>query len=195
MGCDGAGLRMPRMASAPFRREDWPAPSRPQPAAATNATACTAHSSAVITPSVAGDRPLEERQERPVGLDHRGHEVLLEHLAEHETEDRGRNGEAVLLHEPADQAQHQHDDDAIDRVGHRVGADDAEQQDDRHQHVARHAQELLGHLDRCPAERKHQQVGQDENEEHRIDELRILQEHRRARDSCPSCRGRRSRSP
>ena len=67
-------------------------------------------------------------------------------------------------------------------------------QDDRHQHVARHAQDLLADLDRRPAERQHQDVGEDEDDEHRVDELRVLQEHASARDSCPSCRARRSRS-
>src|SRR5262245_45385627 len=67
------------------------------------------------------DRALEEGQTGTVGLDHRGHEILLEHLAEHQAEDRRRDRKAVLLHDPADHAHDQHHDDAVDRVGHGIG--------------------------------------------------------------------------
>ena len=58
-------------------------------------------------------------------------------------------------------------------------ADDAEGEDARHQDGARHAQELLADLDRRPAERDHDQVRQDEDDEDRIDVLRVEEEQGR----------------
>src|SRR5690606_32051831 len=47
----------------------------------------------------------------------------------------------------------------------------------REQHLPRHAQDGASRLDDQPSERQHHQIGDDEDHEHRIDELRVLEEH------------------
>ena len=83
----------------------------------------------------------------------------------------------MFLHQPADQTHREHHDDAIDRIGHGIGTDYAEQENDGKQDIARHPQQLLAAFDRSPAHRQHQDVGENEDDEYRVDELRVLQEH------------------
>jgi len=54
--------------------------------------------------------------------------------------------------------------------------DDAEQQDHRQQRLARRAQHLLRALDRGDAERNHQQVGEDEDDEDGVERHRVVHE-------------------
>ena len=53
-------------------------------------------------------------------------------------------------------------------------------QDDRHQHALRHVQDLARHADRGEAQRNQRDVGDEERDEHRVDQLRLRQEHGRA---------------
>ena len=109
-----------------------------------------------------GDRTFEKRRELTVCLDHRGHETVLEQAAEHQAENGRCDRKTVFLHKIGNDAQHQHDADAEDGVIDGECSYDAEHENDRHENVTRHPQQLFGGFDGQKTKRQQQQIGNEE---------------------------------
>ena len=152
-----------------------PAPSRPGRRRRNGARRSQAQSRSVTTPSPAAIGRSKKRQQVAVRLDHRGHEVAAR-ACRPSTMPRiaGATGKPFSSIRKPSTPNDQHDADAEDRVVDGEGADDAEQQDDRHQHLARHvagccASSLIADQPSGIS----MQVGEEEGDEHRVDELRV----------------------
>src|SRR5918993_5800230 len=131
-------------------------------------------------PQYTGNGTFEEREEASIGLDHRGHEILLEHRPEDDPENAGCNRDVVLLHQEAEHAEYQHYGHAEGGIVDRERSHDTEYENARHEDLARDPQDGLGPFDGGPAQGKHDQVGENEDDEDGVDVLRVVDEDRRA---------------
>src|SRR5690606_21239427 len=122
------------------------------------------------------DRTVDEVQEISLRLYQRSDQVLFQDRSDDDAEHAGCNGYAVLLHQITDDAEDEHDRDTIDRVVGGEGADDAEDQDQRHENLFGDAKDILGKLEQRQSKREHYQVSENEDEEDRINRLRIEDE-------------------
>ena len=127
------------------------------------------------------DRAREERERIPFGLDHRLHEGVLEHVAEHQAQHCRGNRDAMGDHEVGRNAEAQHAGDIERAVVDGVGADHAEAQDHRVQDGRRHAQHLGGAADHDVAKRDEQDVGEQEHHVDGVEEVAVLGKQRRSR--------------